>query len=477
MRISNHICTLAIVTLFTNCANDSDTYINDDVHVDNSYINGVAISAEDFTYENVTRADYSISETEGLVFNWSEGDTVGIYPVGGDQVAFPISEGEGSKTAQFDGGSWALRANKSYSAYYPFSKSNYLVLETRIPTNYAGQVQDGNGSLSHIQPYDYMACAATTPDENGYVNLQMKHLGCLVRFQLTLPEAISCYQLKVVSNNAKFLRDGFIDLTEPQPIIKKDYRCNTDAACSIELKNTEVTEDNKTLIVYMMMAPVDMSSSSWTLYLNARGKTFVQTVNGKNMHKGKAYNYSTTMDVACEAEAVDLGLSVKWASCNIEATSIIDEGSYFAFGETEPKDDYSETNYKFYNPSTGKDIYPFSYLRPEDDVAHVKWGNGWRMPTDEEARELIDKCTIEDYTLLDVEGLKVTGVNGNHIFLPYSGFRGTIWMGSRAFTVLWTSSNSCQAFLCSSSYYNPSHRGIKNSSPLYSATAIRPVKP
>ena len=99
-------------------------------------VKSVNVTSQDFQDGDVrTRATYTVDDG-GFHFTWSAGDTVGIYPVGGDQVAFPISSGEGSKTAQFDGGAWALRSSYSYAAYYPFSSVNYHVDETSVPVSY-----------------------------------------------------------------------------------------------------------------------------------------------------------------------------------------------------------------------------------------------------------------------------------------------------------------------------------------------------
>ena len=133
-------------------------------------------------------------------------------------------------------------------------------------------------------------------------------------------------------------------------------------------------------------------------------------------------------------EAVDLGLSVKWASCNIGATSPEDYGGYYAWGETEEKSNYSWSTYKWCNGSydTMTKYCTDSYygtvdnnttLDLSDDVAHVKWGGSWRMPTLDEINELINDCSWSWTTQNGVNGCKVTGPNGNSIFLPAAGYR------------------------------------------------------
>lgn len=137
-------------------------------------------------------------------------------------------------------------------------------------------------------------------------------------------------------------------------------------------------------------------------------------------------------------KAVDLGLSVKWATYNVGAESPEDYGDYYAWGEVKVKNSYSWSTYKwcngYYNELTKyctKSRYGLvdnkTALDLLDDAAHVKWRSGshnrWRMPTKDEMQELIDDCDWEWTTLRGVEGHKVTGPNGNFIFLPAAGYR------------------------------------------------------
>lgn len=139
--------------------------------------------------------------------------------------------------------------------------------------------------------------------------------------------------------------------------------------------------------------------------------------------------------VAANAQqAVDLGLSVRWADRNMGSVSATDAGWYLAWGELTPKQEYSIDNYRFgmgdYRAMT-KYVFPskettsepdnLRYLEPEDDIATTALGEGWRMPTYAEITELAEQCTwlwVNDATH---PGYRVTGPNGNHIFLPASG--------------------------------------------------------
>ena len=151
---------------------------------------------------------------------------------------------------------------------------------------------------------------------------------------------------------------------------------------------------------------------------------------------------------------VDLGLpsGIKWASFNVGATKPEEYGGYYAWGETEEKENYSWSTYKWCNGSSStmtKYCTDSSYgavdnktvLDPEDDVAHVKWGGDWRMPTTEEQHELLDNCTWQWTTLKGVYGYRVTGPNGNSIFLPAAGSRhGTDAYGRGSSGFYWSGS-------------------------------------
>ena len=123
-------------------------------------------------------------------------------------------------------------------------------------------------------------------------------------------------------------------------------------------------------------------------------------------------------------EYVDLGLpsGLKWAACNVGASSPEEYGGYYAWGETEEKESYYEEDYLYYNygiyTDIGSDISGTQY-----DVAHVKWGGDWRMPTMVEQEELRNNCFWEWTTVNGVNGYNVIGPNGNSIFLPAAGCR------------------------------------------------------
>lgn len=148
---------------------------------------------------------------------------------------------------------------------------------------------------------------------------------------------------------------------------------------------------------------------------------------GQNGDNGQSGNTNTA---PAHVVAVDLGLSVKWANCNVGASAPEDIGGYYAWGETEEKDSYTWENYKWCN-GTDKTITKYcsrddygtpdgrpARLEPDDDVAHVKWGGTWRMPTWSEFEELFG-CSWGWTTVNGVYGYRITSqTTGNSIFLP-----------------------------------------------------------
>ena len=132
-------------------------------------------------------------------------------------------------------------------------------------------------------------------------------------------------------------------------------------------------------------------------------------------------------------EAIDLGLSIKWASCNVGAKQPEEYGSYFAWAETKPKTRYNWDKYLYcegnattltkYGVEGATGCVDGKYeLDAQDDAATANWGTPWRMPSEDEILELKNKCIWTYTTQNGVKGYLVTSkTNGNSIFLPAGG--------------------------------------------------------
>ena len=169
--------------------------------------------------------------------------------------------------------------------------------------------------------------------------------------------------------------------------------------------------------------------------------------------------YSTSRIIKADYEFVDLGLpsGLLWASHNVGAETPEGYGDFFAWGETSPKDDYNWSTYTYCNGTKNtltKYCQTSSYgyngftdnlfaLQPEDDAATALWGNGWRIPTENEWWELIGNTTQTWTTRNGVEGYLFTASNGNKLFLPAAGWQYSNTIHDRCINCCyWTSSLS-----------------------------------
>ena len=404
------------------------------------------IAFEQISGSEQTKATF-VDNGSALVFKWAAGDTLGIFPNKGNQVEFPITTQESSTSASFDGGGWALRNNASYAAYYPFSVWNYLRQNETILLDYSGQVQNGNGSYTHLSAYDYLASAKTTP-QNSTVTFQMDRLGSILYIDIVVPEPETITSLTISCDEAIFVEKAALNISGNNPAVTP---IETKESLTLNFENTTTTAQNETVRAYMAVQPLDFSTKTVTATLETESGSYTAPVTSRVVNKGKAafLRFSDSFTGNTIPGAVDLGLpsGLKWATCNVGANAPEEYGDYFAWGEVEPyyssqdpltwkdgKTGYNWASYKWcngsYNTQT-KYCTDSSYgtvdnntvLDPEDDAAAVNLGGSWRMPTDQEWTELRTECTWTWTTQNGVNGRLVTGPNGNSIFLPAAGNR------------------------------------------------------
>ena len=241
--------------------------------------------------------------------------------------------------------------------------------------------------------------------------------------------------------------------------------CDTDY--SVDISDTWLTLNSNSSGTLSFTADANTSGSSRTATITITAGDLSETVT-VTQAGDTSYDASGSLN---GYEYVDLGLSVKWATCNIGADSPEDYGNYYAWGETVTKETYTSSNSVTY----GVEMDDFSG-DAEYDAATANWGSPWRMPTDSELTELRTSCTWTWTTFNDVNGCEVTGTNGNSIFLPAAGYRdGSSLSGAGSYGRYWSSSPSSSStnfaydlyFLSSSVYRDYDFR--------YFGLCVRPV--
>ena len=184
--------------------------------------------------------------------------------------------------------------------------------------------------------------------------------------------------------------------------------------------------------------------ASWTTNIPSRtGPIATVTTPKQQMHipygttaAYRAKDWERVHDLVEDVDerAIDLGLSIRWASCNIGATAPEENGNFYAWGDTLTRSSFTWGTYPYSGTNTNTmtkyctraangTVDNRSTLIAFDDAAYINWGETWRMPTWTEWNELITQCTWKDTTYNDVPVWQVTGPNGNSIYLPKVGYK------------------------------------------------------
>lgn len=391
-----------------------------------------------FSADDFTKSVISQREDRTLSCEWKENDVIGVIPMNDKSVQsnYEISEiGADARIAVFDGGAWALKAGKEYSAYYPYVKS---VARSTDDLNFSfiGQHQESNGSTAHLGDYDYMYAASVIPTQ-GSVQFEFSHLVSLLCLHIKAPVSAdySAVIFSLPESSEYFASEAALSLSDGKMTAVKPSK-----TMCLYLNGFEVTA-GEDLCVWLAVLPTeDVNGQRLSVTLKAGGNGYLgqdQLTIDTAWEAGKVYSYNCSFSFDKYVPVtVDLGLpsGVKWAECNLGAVSPEDYGDYYAWGEVQTSNYYYWTNYKW---SAGNMYSMTKYcitpdygtvdnkylLDQEDDAAYVKLGGKWRMPSYADIKELEANCIPELTSIGGVMGVKMTSkINGNSIFLPAGEF-------------------------------------------------------
>lgn len=255
-------------------------------------------------------------------------------------------------------------------------------------------------------------------------NLMFKNVGCYLRVRLH-GENVAVSSITLTSKGTEAIA-GEAKVT---PSINGDPTCEmigTGETISLVCDEpvTISSDENNPTDFWIVVPPVTLASGFSVTVENDNGDKQVYDVDQPfTFVRNKYYDMDREVVFEAEIDAVDLGLSVMWAKCNIGATQPEEYGDFYAWGETETKESYTWENYSYYNSKNDAWVnLGDSISGTSVDVAHQKLGKGWRMPTKDEMGELLDNCQATHTKVNGVSGVLFTASNGNSIFLPKAGF-------------------------------------------------------
>ncbi len=454
--------------LFTSCDKENELPINEQEQTteDNLPVNGQKQVTFTATIEgNASSPAQSVSRTTvesgtGAVL-WSQGDVISVVNSNNVFEDFLLSTGAGTNTAEFTG-SFTNGATGGYIAIYPAGAHAYdgATLTVNLPSSY------GDTGTEYTANSNVLMMANQKDNK-----LHFKHLGAALRIPVVVPVGATS-----VSLTGKGICGNFVvDMSGENAMISQSADA-TDQTVTYKFKAfTEEKEETfyfpiptGTYEQFVVKVAAQDGSVSKTLRFGAGGKAFSRRVIAK---------LSTLANVELH-EWVDLDLpsGLLWAKTNVGAATETGSGFHFAWGETTPKDSYSNANYKFgseetkskYNPTDG-----LTTLESEDDAAYVNWGSKWDMPTITEFFELFDKTTQEPATLDGVSGTKFINKTdaSKYIFLPNVAMNPN--GKARGY---WTSSRSSSATL-DGIYIYTWDSDTRREYPRYFGMTVRPVRP
>lgn len=362
----------------------------------------------------------------------------------GEKVSFTIAAGSGEYTAKSDKENYATASTKGNEVFIEaVSEGDAVVTITDTKTKLTADVAVkvikkaaiANITLStqklklNIGETGQIEITSGS-GEYGVTNLNSDKAKATLKGTTITIQALAVGDAKIVVTDMKTGQKIIIEVTVTQETAYPDIALSSqEVYLNVgDTEQIEVTSGSGSYSVWVYapeVANVTISGKIITIKALSLGSTIVK-VTDEVTKKTTTFGIAVIPPSAYDKYAVDLGLSVKWSQINVGAVSVEDWGEHYAWGETESKSYFSWSSYDLcngtestitkYNSHDGKTI-----LEPSDDAATVVMGRNWRTPTLTEMQELVNRCKWTQETLNGVKGMRVTGPNGNSIFLPFGG--------------------------------------------------------
>ena len=251
------------------------------------------ITIPEVPYADATKMTVDETDSTGLVFRWAYDDKVGVYPASVTGLSlFVLQSGGGTRFARFDGGGFALRDTALYYAFYPYDGN--AIDKRGIPLDYTGQKAGVTGNT--LSDKDYMAGSAISSD--GVARFDFHHLGAFLRLDIDgLPafEDVQC--VDIVPLYGQIAASGRYDIIADSAYVTSMLR-------SHHVTTTLAAPIAKTLSLWTIMAPQDLSADSLAVFVTTGNGTYASGTEGRSFNRGKAYRLPLAMapavkDTAC----------------------------------------------------------------------------------------------------------------------------------------------------------------------------------
>ena len=469
------IAPIAIIALAASCARE----------IQSDSVSGI-IRHYNLSFDESTKTELSGTGSKRHV-NWSEGDEISYYTVSKQASA-------ASATVTVSGSNAYVEIPRGRNDEFINAVYGAAQLKSGTSTEsimyVTSPVKDAQRFTSFAEAH---VCAAFSDDIE---NPELKFHNVAPVFTFSSVAAVS----KVVfrGNNDEIIAGG----SNGDLKISYSGGAITTEASSTGGKSVTIATNGDALDFYFAVLPVsfangitiDCYDADNALIFSKKAGGPINTVSGSGTVKMLNLGNAQDWIASAPPTAVDLGLSVKWASFNVGATKPEEYGDYFAWGETSPKGEYKWANYQFGTSKNGpfsKYVLDSTYgtidhktvLDLADDAAYTAWGDDWRMPTKEEVSELMNSsnCTWTWTTKNGVPGYKVTscksGFTDTSIFLPAKGIKsGALLSDGGSIGNYWTSSISeSYPYFAISPYFDVSNMN-NDGCYRYFGLSIRPVK-
>lgn len=366
--------------------------------------------------------------------------------------------------------------NRSYSGSFYIGKASadIEVVENMDPESIK---LDMNELVLHVGKETLLSATLHPDDARGKISWTSSDttIASVDKGRITGVKRGRCV-IEVFTNNGLFAQCNVTILGEEDyksdcldiSDVNKEWGCSRDKVISTQSSNYYLFQENENSIHYStfidttkvfisykfdlnnnlcasaLSFPLSPANQEFSDYIISQYKQDVSIVEGIEtiVHNNEiiTYDHSSTITggsiltigfsyfepLEDRDDCVDLGLSVRWATCNLGASEPTEVGDFYAWSETFTKSEYWRENYSYCNNNANK--YIFNYTNPLSnicgtsyDAATVKLGDGWRMPNLAEVNELISLCTWEKEEIQGVSVYRITGPNGNSIILPIVG--------------------------------------------------------